>query len=35
MAPARQGHRGDTGGGQPTPPTVPPMRHDGTVEGPE
>ena len=32
MVPARQGHRGDTGGGQPTPPMVPYVLHDGDVE---
>ena len=35
LAPARQGHRGDTGGGKTPPSTVPPVLHAGDVEGPE
>ena len=35
MAPARQGHHGDPGGGQPLPPTLPSMEHAGAAEGPE
>ena len=32
-APARPRHRGDTGGGQPPPNTVPPVRPSGLQEG--
>ena len=35
VAPARQGHRGDTGGGQTSPSMVPPLCHAGAMEGPE
>ena len=33
--PIFQGHRDHTGGGQPTPPTVPPAIHTGALEVPE
>ena len=32
---ARPGHRGNTGGGQPTPPTVTSVQHAGAVAVPE
>ena len=32
LEPARQGYRGDNGGGQPTPPTVPSVWHASAVE---
>ena len=32
---ARPGHRGNTRGGQPTPPTMPSVRHTFAVEVPE
>ena len=32
LSPARPGHRGDTRGGKPQPPTVPYVWHSGTVE---
>ena len=35
MTPARPGHHVNTGGGQPTPPTVPSMRHACDVEVPK
>ena len=35
LAPGRQGHRVDTGGGKPPPSTVTPVWHAGSVEGPE
>ena len=31
LAPARPGHRGDTGREKPPSPTVPPVRHAGAV----
>ena len=35
MTPTRPGHHGDTGGGQPPPPTVPSVKHSGAVAVPE
>ena len=35
LAPAFQGHCGDPGGGQPPLSMVPPVWHDGDMEGPE
>ena len=35
LTPAHLGHRGDTGGGQPPPPTVPYLRHDVAMAGSE
>ena len=35
LIPACHGHRGHSGGGKPTPPTVNPMRHAGPPSGTE